>query len=186
MRLLLPALLAAGSAVAQERPAVLPTHDVTVEYSIESSAALPVRQFRIAAQADAARLRVEQPNSLVLLLDRTRQRFVMLLGAQGAVLTLPWPRQVQQGYDMLRRARLVRRGQGVQAGLACTNYDVDADATRLTACLTSDGVALRVDGAMRGQTYHLAATSVSYTPLDAALFAAPPGSRRLQLPNLVR
>lgn len=186
---LLPALLVAGAASAasaQDRPAVLPRHDVTVDYSIDSTASLPVREIRVAAQAGAERIRVEQANNLVLLVDRRRHRVVMLLSAQHVALALPWPRQVQQSFDMLDHARFARRGQGVQAGLACTVYDVTADTTRLTACLTSDGVALRVDGAMRGDTYHLAATAVSYTPLEAALFATPPGLTQLQMPNFSR
>ncbi len=179
------ALLAAGvsgAAAAQERPAVLPTHDVTIDYRIDSTAALPVREIRVAAQAGAARIRLEQSNNLVLLVDRARRRAVMLLPAQRAALTLPWPRQVQQGFDLLAHARFTRRGEGIQAGLACTVYDVTAESTRLTACLTGDGVALRVDGTMRGETYHLAATAVSYAPLDAASFATPSGLTELRLP----
>ena len=188
MRLLaaLLAVFVAGGARAQERPALLPLHDVTVDYDIESTATLPVREIRVIAQAGAERIRLEQPNDLALLVDRRRHRVVMLLAAQGAALGLPWPRKVQQGFDMLESARLTRRGQGVQAGLACTIYDVAASEARLTACLTGDGVPLRVDGLMRGQTYHLAATAVSYAPLAAGLFATPPGLRELQIPSFAR
>ena len=185
LSLALLAALVAGHAAAQDRPAVLPLRDVTVDYTVDSTQPLPVRAIRVAARAGAERIRVEQSN-LVLLVDRQARRVVVLLAAQNAALALPWPRQVRQGFDMLDHARLTRRGLGTQAGLACTVYDVAADATRLTACLTRDGVVLRADGAMRGQTYHLAATAVSYAPLDAALFAPPPGVAPLQIPSFGR
>lgn len=182
---LLPALLVAAvtGAAAPDRPAVLPLHDVTVDYRIDSTAALPVSEIRVSAQAGAERIRVEQADNLVLLVDRGRRQVVMLLSAQHAALALPWPRQVQQGFDTLQHARFIRRGVGTQVGLACTIYDVMADAARLTVCLTGDGVALRVDGTMRRETYHLAATAVSYAPLDATLFATPPGLTQLQMPS---
>ncbi len=191
MRPWLPAslwVLSALPVAAQTHPQVLPTRDVTVDYHIESSAALPVQDVRIEARAGAAHLRVEQPNSLALLVDRPARHVVMVLAAQHAALSLPWPRQVAQGFDILARARFVRQGSGFKAGLRCTNYDVTEDANHLVACITDDGVVLQADGTVRGkqgpQTYHVAATAVSYVPLDPGIFEVPPGLTHLTLPNL--
>ncbi len=190
MRLWLPASLWALSALpaaAQTHPQVLPTRDVTVDYHIGSSAPLPVQDVRIEAQAGAAHLRIEQPNSLALLVDRPARHVVMVLAAQHAALSLPWPRQVAQGFDILARARFVRQGSDTKAGLRCTNYDVTEDANHLFACITDDGVVLQADGTMRSKqgprTYHIAATAVSYAPLDPAIFEVPPGLTHLTLPN---
>ena len=180
--------LSALPAVAAVRPQVLPTRDVTVDYHIESSTPLPVQDVRIEAQSGAVHLRVEQPNNLAVLVDRPARHAVMVLAAQHLAFSLPWPKQVAQGFDILARARFVRQGTDIKAGLPCTIYDVTEDANHLVACITDDGVVLQADGTVRDkhgpQTYHIAATAVSYAPLDPAIFELPPGVTRLQLPNL--
>ncbi len=177
-------------AAAQTHPTVFPTRDVTVDYHIAGTLPLPVQDVRVQAQAGAERLRVEQPDRLVLLVDRPLRRALMLLTAQHAMLSLPWPSQVQQGLDLLARARFVRQGEDAQAGVACTIYDVSANDRHALACITADGVLLRADGVVRGKSgdgsYHLAAKAVSYAPLDPAIFNAPPGMTSFKLPSFAK
>ena len=178
------------SARAQTRPAVFPTRDVTVDYHLDGTLTLPVHDFRVAAQARAERLRVEQPNGIALLIDRELRRVLMLLTAQNAILTLPWPKQAQQGLDQLAHARFMRQGSDAQAGYACTIYDVRAEDRHALACITADGVLLRADGLVRGKgengSYHLAATAVRYAPLDPGMFEPPPGAKSFKLPSFAR
>ncbi len=181
------AVFASLGASAQTPPAVFPTRDVTVDYHVAGTLPLPVQDVRVQAQAGAERLRVEQPNRLVLLIDRPLKRARLLLPAPNAVLRLPWPKDVQQGLDLLAHARFVRQGSDAQAGIPCTIYDVSAEGRRMLACLTADGVLLRADGLVRSKSvngsYHLAATAVSYAPLDPSLFDVPAGTRSLQFPS---
>lgn len=188
--LALAGLAPAVPAAAQTRPAVFPTRDVTVDYHIDGTLPLPVRDIRVQAPAGAERLRIEQPDRLVLLVNRPVRRVLMLLTAQRTTLSLPWPKEVQQGLDMLARARFVRQGSDSQAGVPCTIYDVSADGRHALACLTADGVLLRADGVVRSKSangsYHLAATMVSYAPLDPAIFSAPPGTTPFKLPSFAK
>lgn len=180
-----------GTAAAQDRPRTQPTRDVTVAYRVSGAAASAIPggipgALRLSWDAAGQRLRAEAEGRTQAVIVDLRAHSAQLLdtGLRSA-LTLP----VRDG-DLqpltLDGARLTRRGNDTVAGLACTNWDVQARRGSGVICLTADGVPLRADGDVDGRTGTFTATSVSYGPLPADLFRAPPDFMQLAMPNFGR
>jgi len=64
------------------------------------------------------------------------------------------------------------------------NYADTAQGGRATACLTTDGVLLRAEGAGWGQSGRMEATEVVYGPHDPARFRPPVGYQTMQIPGM--
>ncbi len=180
-----------GTAAAQDRPRIQPTRDVTVAYRVSGAAASAIPggipgALRLSWDAAGQRLRAEAEGRTQAVIVDLRAHSAQLLdtGLRSA-LTLP----VRDG-DLqpltLDGARLTRRGNDTVAGLACTNWDVQARRGSGVICLTADGVPLRADGDVDGRAGTFTAISVSYGPLPADLFRAPPGFMQLAMPNFGR
>lgn len=180
-----------GSASAQDRPRIQPTRDVTVAYRVSGAAASVVPGgipgvLRLSWDAAGQRLRAEAEGRTQAVIVDLRAHSAQLLdtGLRSA-LTLP----VRDG-DLqpltLDGAKLTRRGNDTVAGLACTNWDVQARRGSGMICLTADGVPLRADGDVDGRTGTFTAVTVSYGTLPADLFRAPPGFMQLAMPNFGR
>lgn len=183
------ALLAAcgGAAMAQSRPPFPPSTDAAVTYQVETSAPGVPPSIEVRWSAAAHRMRVDGGMPGYVLFNQTDRSAVVVLQGLGVMLDAPRAAGVDQFYAIENAHRFVRRGSTVVAGLRCTEYGItDANAVG-TACLTPEGVPLRIDGQdSHGRTAHLEATSVSLAPQDPAIFQPPANVRRVDAAALGR
>lgn len=173
-------VMVAGTAAAQSRPPFPPTTDAAVTYRVESSARGVPPSIEVRWSAAAGRMRVDGGMPGYALLDPAAGTAVVVLEGLGVMLDAPRAAGVDQLASLEHARRFVRRGTTVVAGTRCTEYEVSGRDAVGTACLTPEGVPLRLDGQdERGRTAHLEATSVSLAPQDPAIFQPPPGVRRV-------
>lgn len=185
---------AAGAALAQSRPALQPTRDVTVTYRItgEAPAGPPgggagPREMRVFYAAASHRMRIENQRRGAIsyaIVDRPHHSMVVVLPAQHRFMTLPM-RGTRNPVLMEDDPNLAftRDGSQTIAGLTCTEWKV-ADRTdpahHGTACLTADGVLLH--GADATGARGILATKVEYGALAPDLFAPPAGFQKMEMP----
>lgn len=172
--LLLPALLAAlpcAGAAGQERPATTPTRDVDVLYRAMAGGKEVEQRSRFAVSL--GRIRIDTPSpGLYVLVDRSERTMDMVSTGDRSVLEMPYDPQRTVG-GLPSGQGFVRQGDDVVAGLKCTEWQPNASAT--SACMTADGVLLRVRS---GSAVVVQAVRVAYGPIDPAVFAIPPGYQR--------
>jgi len=181
-------LIAAGAAVAQERPLIQPSRDVSVTYRVEGAAADVVPggipgALVLSWDAAGQRLRAgPQGRSQAVIVDLRAHSAVVVDTVLRSALTLP----VRDG-DLapltLDGVRLTRQRDVTLAGLACTEWAVQSSRGAGTVCLTADGVALRADGTVDGRHGTFTATNVSYGPVRDDLFRVPSEFMQFSVPK---
>jgi hypothetical protein len=187
MRRTLPVLLAsllAVPALAQERPPLAPTRDVSVTYRAAGGPA--GREIRMSWLVAEQKLRVDMPGGMGWsLVDQRAQKMVMVMDQQRMVMELP----MQGGPGGLTiptqppdSARFTRGGSATIAGLPCTVWQYQDGNSRGEACLTTDGVMLRSSGSHGGQSGSVEAVAVAFGAQDPARFRVPAGYQPMQLP----
>ena len=92
--------------------------------------------------------------------------------ARKAVIALPMSDPMLVGVSP--DARFSREGTATVAGIGCTSWDIHTGDTDAKACITADGVLLR----MEAVDMVLTATKVSYALQDPGRFAVPSGYSR--------
>ncbi len=168
---------------AAERPALFPTRDVSIVYDVFWPNRPRVRE-RVRWLASKGLARIDGPNHSTIF-DRNAH-FVVLLNpathTYSAVEGAPrWA--IEPEPDSV----LNRGNESVITGLRCTEWSWAEDMQIYTACLSSDGVLLRliIDGERR-----LEALSVSYAAQADDIFQIPsdyaPTIELPQAPRLVR
>jgi hypothetical protein len=181
-------LIAAAVAVpamaqpAPSRPTLLPTRDVAVTYRLEGSDRVR-GDINAAWSANQRMLRVDNESApgWVLVDERTRRASMVM--QQGLVMRLPdSPEIAMLMQDPGSQGRVTRGGPRTVAGLRCTDWRLDRnDGKGGTACLTADGVLLRMQ--QTGRREVLQATRVAYGPQDPARFRLPSGAPQITLPQ---
>lgn len=164
-----------GAAWADDAPPLLPTRDVVVTYKQVGHGG--PRDIKISQRAQSSIMRVEtsgQPG--YLLVDRQSQRASAVMEAQGYYLDMSANRVPQQGQWPDDKISFTRGKDDVVAGQGCTNWDYKTARGNGTACVTADGVLLRIL-ALSGNG--LEASQVSYEPQSPSRFTAPPWLRKL-------
>ncbi len=178
------AILAATPVSAQERPAIVPSRDVTVDYRIDakSSAAVPSK-VHVEIQAGGNRIRVEPPDLPgYLLVDRSSGQIVMVMAQQRMFVDMPADAARIRMFTIGDSTKFTRKGSETIAGQRCTVWDVQDGGRSGTACLTADGVLLRGATVERGHSSGLTATAVKFGPLADSVFAPPPDFHKMDLP----
>jgi hypothetical protein len=174
------ALLLAGG-----QPNLVPTRDVDIAYAI-ATAHGPTLQERVRWSAAQQTQRIDLPDGTWFLVDIRshtmravspvlRTVLVLPLGAGGPLPGMP----AAAGY--------VQGGTVTVAGLDCTAWQGQGlgqglgqgPALDQTLCLTADGVLL----AARIGAQAVEAQTVSFAPIEAAVFAVPDGFRLLRPPD---
>jgi len=189
-RYLLPFLLVAAPALAQNA-VVLPTRDVTMVVRLAGAAdtAIPggaPGTLRLQWQAGAQRLRVEpEGRRQVLVLDLSERSVAFIDSGAKTAMSLPMRERDLQPLK-LAGAKLSPKGHETIAGLACTDYDVQASRGHGTVCLTPDGVALRAAGEVDGHEGSFTAISVQYGAVPASTFEVPQDYMQLDLQKMLR
>jgi YD repeat-containing protein len=180
---LLPLLLAAP-ALAQPRPeAVTPQRDVTVTYRTIGG-----QTVRMAWNAAERMTRIDAQGAPgAMILDQIRQRAFVVMERERAVMQLPLnggsTRLPRSPEALLAGGQLTRLGADSVAGLACTLWQREAEGRKATACLTNDGVLLRMQ--VTGTPPEgMEATEVRYGPADPALFVPPAAYRVMEPPTI--
>jgi hypothetical protein len=180
-------LLAAGPALAQDRPHTLPTRDVDVTYRLGqlSPATTPgVIEQRLRWNVTDGKLRVDPPTpGLYVILDTRTQHMATVRESDHSVLEIDGaggPGASVPAVPGADGGTFNRHGESTVASLTCTEWETkDIAGDPALVCITDDGVMLRAVTA--GRTV-LEATKVQYGPLDPSLFQVPAGYKRLQLP----
>jgi hypothetical protein len=180
------ALVAAASALAQERPMMLPVRDVAVEYHSRGMVPGPAGELTSTVMVRFASNRQE------LRVDGPYGRFYALVDINAALMMIVMPEQrlyVEQPADpgiiaLLQGAPLWRIGAETVAGIPCTAYDATLNQHSGRVCLTDDGVLLRAQIAEPDRRPELEAVNVTYGPQPARMFTIPAGFQKLNMPNL--
>ncbi len=170
----------AGAGHADGPPPTVPTRDVDVIYQTARSDRAGHEQVlsqRMRWNAKLGRQRVDPPVSGVyMVLDTRAHRMMAVHDADRSVLELNAARATATP-GLPKGGALAAVGSARVAGLPCTEWSTrDSAGLPAIVCLTTDGVLLR---ATSGQHVLVEATSVTYGPMDPALFDAPPGYRHV-------
>jgi hypothetical protein len=164
-------LVAVGSPPRSEgqQPQTTPTRDVDISYQI-TRPGQPVIIERRRWLASQQLRRVDGPDKSTTIFDQNRGEFTLLNPANRTYRTLEGlprkPMAPQEG-TMLKRG-----SESKIAGLSCTDWSWIDDTETHTACLTPDGVLLRV--VIDGQIV-MQARSVLYAAQPPELFEVPSG-----------
>ena len=171
--------LAAGPALAQQRPmAVTPTRDVSVQYAAQDG-----RSADMSWQAATQKMRIEtQELPGTVLVDTPTNHAVMLIPQQRIAMNIAissLPNGEMANPQALANQITGRGGSATVAGLRCTDWNFRHESrgkvTTGTACLTDDGVTLRVISTSGGKPFRAEATRVTYGPQDPGKFQVPAG-----------
>lgn len=187
----LASILVAGPALAQDRPPLIPTRDVSIAYrSTVVPPGVPAgATLRMSWLVAEQKLRVDMPGDVGWsLVDQRRQTMVMVLERQRIIMDLPiqgGPGGLSIPSQVPDSARFTRAGSATVAGFACTLWRYEDTNGRGEACVTADGVMLRSSGTHGGQTGTLEATEVAYGAQDPARFRIPTGYQSMQIPGQI-
>ena len=185
----LVALLVAFPAVAQDRPAVIPTRDVAVTYRAASGG--DAGEMRISWLPARGLMRIDMPGGQGwMLMDTRAGTGFMVMDAQRMIMELPTG-AAAPGMMPSAAARYTREGSARVANLDCVNWRIEDRGQSGRVCLTADGVMLRAEGgrtgagpgASPGAEGRLEATAVTFGAQDPARFQRPAGYQALQMPG---
>jgi hypothetical protein len=177
-------LLLSAPGLAQERPQIYPTRDVSVTYRVSGSGApqgnLPPLTMSWIAATQTVRMDIAGLGYVIA--DHRNGRGFMVMEAQRMVMDVPMQQAMQQ-FGPSPNATYRRTGTDTVAGVSCTVWSYQDGPSTGTACITADGVMLRGQGTRDGQSGTLEATQVTYGRQDPARFQRPQGFQTMQVPQ---
>ncbi len=177
------ALLAALPAEGQQRPLLRPTRDLAAVYHVQATGPngeAETRTVRMYWTGKGTRMRLEtegQPG--FALVDFTAGRMMMVMLPQKAYAEATFDADHAPGLNIPPNAAIERGGSDTVAGIVCVDWTVRGPQGGGTACITDDGLLLRVRGAQPGQAAAMEAVSVTYGPQPASLFTLPEGLQKV-------
>jgi hypothetical protein len=163
-------LIAVGSPLhSEQQPQTAPTRDVDITYRI-TRPGQPVIIERRRWWASHHLRRVDGPDKSATIFDQSSGELTLLNPANQTYLTLKGPAAKRMSPE--EGINLKRGGETKIAWLNCIDWSWVDETEMHTACLTPDGVLLRliVDGQIVAE-----AQSVLYAPQPPELFEIPPG-----------
>lgn len=185
-----------ATALAQERPTMLPTRDVMVTY--RASGPAPARpgatgpaqmrqqDMKVAIVAGGRLMRIEGLGGGAaaggyVIVDRDAQRMTMVVTQDRRYMEMPANDAVSRGFLLNESMTFARRGLETVAGVKCTLWEVTSQEGAGSVCVTDDGVMLRA----RGQDGRggLEAITVQYGPQPASLFRPPADFSKIEIPG---
>ncbi len=151
----------------KQQPPLLPTRDVDIIYTV-SQPHHPVIVERVRWLASEHLERVDGPDRSATIFDRKRREITLLNPASRTFLRIEGTARQPAGPE---KGTLLKHGTNVTvAGLRCVDWSWVQDVERHTACLTPDGVLLRL--VVDGKTV-MEARSVRYRRQRPELFQVP-------------
>lgn len=174
--------LAALPALAQDRPAITPTRDVSIAYRATGQSPGNGTEMRISWLAANGLMRVDMPGGQGFMVANPRggSPGFMVMEAQRMVMDIPTSQLPATSMQPSANARFTREGTARIASTDCTIWRMEDQGRSGRACLTADGVMLRAEG--DGRPGQIEATSVTYGPQDPARFQRPTGYQTFQMP----
>ena len=184
---------AAALAAAQgpDRPLTLPTGDVAVVYRFEGVGEDIPHKLLVTYTGQGERVRIDyfrffeaKSPYLSLIFDRPANRVISLHPESRSYLDRPIGTAANPGAMLPLDADFTRLGQAVVAHAQCIDWMVtnrDKPEDRATACVTEDGIMLRL-ASTKPKVVTLTATEIHYGPPAAGLFDLPPKFTREALP----
>ncbi|MBR0681519.1 DUF4412 domain-containing protein [Roseomonas eburnea] len=170
------------AAQAQDRPQIFPTRDVAVTYRVAGQG--QAAELTMLWSAAQRLMRMNMPQGAgYLVADHQSQRGFMVMEAMRMIMDVPMEQAAGYQRD-LENARFTRGGTEKIAGTDCTVWRYQGQGQSGEACITSDGVMLRAQGAAQGQQGRMEAVRVVYAPQDASLFRRPQGYQTMQAPAM--
>jgi hypothetical protein len=201
VRLILPGLfmmpLMASSGLCADqadRPLFLPTDDVAVIYRFDGVAPNLPRKLQITYTAKGARVRIDyfrffeaKYPYFALIFDRPADRLISVHHESKSYYDRPIGANSNPG-SLLSPDKMdfTRQGPSMVAHAPCTDWQIvvrDKQDGKGTACVTDDGVVLRLAATMPTVTT-LTATTIHYGPPPDGIFAPPAGFKREPEPDL--
>jgi hypothetical protein len=180
----LVATLAVAPAMAQDRPPLTPTRDVSVTYRV--AGAPTGQEMRMAWRVADQKLRVDMPGGMGWsVMDQRAKTMFVVMEQQRMIMQMPLnngPGGVTIPTSPPDTAKFTRGGTATVAGQSCTIWHYENQGATGESCMTADGVMLRSTGTVNGQTAVMEASEVNYGPQDAARFTAPSGYQQMQMP----
>lgn len=169
------------SALAQDRPAITPTRDVSVAYRATGPG--NGAEMRISWLAANGLMRVDMPGGQGFMVADMRGNTpgFMVMEAQRMIMDVPVSQLPATSMQPSASARFTREGTARIANTDCTIWRMEDQGRSGRACLTADGVMLRAEG--DGRQGQIEATSVAYGPQDPARFQRPSGYQAFQMPS---
>ena len=159
-----------------ERPLLRPAQDVEVTYLVNNPAGrdAPPLEQRIYWLVAAQVMRIDPPTpGLFVIIDYLARHMSVVREEDRSVIDMAAPEGMAGVTGGSGAQTYIRRSDDTVAGMGCTNWETtDRDNRGTLACITADGVLLRVRAG--AQTLAIA-TSVRYAPPDPALFRVPSG-----------
>jgi hypothetical protein len=165
-------LMVAGSPLRSDAQELLtsPTRDVDITYQITRPGQPAILERRRWLASQHLR-RVDGPDKSATIFDQSRGgELTVLNAANHTYLTLQGPAAKRMSPE--KGTTLKRGGEYKIAGQNCIDWSWMDDTEMHTACLTPDGVLLRL--IIDGQTV-AEARAVLYAPQPSELFEVPPG-----------
>ncbi len=163
------ALLAATSALAQDKPTLLPERDVDITYRVTAASEKPVKQ-RVRWLAAKHLQRIDGPGAAVSLADRMTAYITILSSRTKTYVKLE--ESSDKPFKVDPAASFTRDSKDTVANLPCTEWSwVDASTqSPRTLCATDDGVMLRMT-----ENGHVLfeATAVTYRHANPRTFEVP-------------
>jgi hypothetical protein len=153
----------------EHQPQTTPTRDVDITYQI-TRLGQPAIVERRRWLASLQLRRVDGPDKSATIFDQNREELTLLNAANHTYRTVEWP--VANRMSPQKGTTLKRGGESKIAGQNCIDWSWMDNIELHTACLTPDGVLLRlvIDGQIVAE-----ARSVLYAPQPTELFEVPPG-----------
>jgi hypothetical protein len=168
--LILP--LVGSQSWAEQKPQFVPTRDVDIMYEVARPDEPTVRE-RVRWRASDHLERIDGPKKSITIIDQKANEVTLLNYASRTYSQThidgasPWPVAPPDEYVTVKR-----QDEFVVAGLRCRDWSWTDDVEARLACMTTDGVLLRL--VVDGKT-SVEAQSVSYGAEDAEVFLIPPG-----------
>lgn len=163
-------------------PAVLPTRDVSVAYTL-TAPGQPTQTLTLSYNAAQELARVTSEYGYYVLVNLPAGHAQLVIPTLHAIIQAPdFSALSDKFFKAENNARFTPLGKAHYAGLSCEIYQVSEDKSTARACLTTDGVILHFSGHDDHGTAEVTAKSVDYTPQPADQFAPPAGLIPLNLP----
>ena len=177
--------LLALTAHAAERPQLRPSHDVAVTYRLQTVApdgSPASRTVQMYWTAQGTRLRLDsQSDAGYELIDYVSSQMTLILTARRVALSVPFDPHQAPGLNIPPNATITKSRADTVAGTPCIEWTIKAAQYTAGACITQDGLVLRLSSAAIAAPA-LEAISVSYGPQPPSLFSIPPGYRQITAP----
>ena len=176
-------LLFAAPALAQERPPVMPTRDVSVTYRVGGEG--QASEMQMSWLTGQGLMRMDMPGGQgFMVVNAQAGSGFMVMPSMRMIMDLPaGAGQVNNLARASQSASFTREGSDRVAGTACTIWRVEDGGNTARVCTTADGLTLRASsgGGQSGQGT-MEATRVQYGAQDVSRFARPQGFQTMQMP----